>query len=374
MPTFAITSDADGAVVNLYDAGSAHLRLRDGVAVKLGVETTYPATGKIAIAVDPATAHPFTVKLRIPDWCAKPWLQVNGQPVDAKKTGGGYVAIQRTWRKGDTIELALKLEPRLVLGEHTNRGKAALLYGPLVLAADAVLTGGKPVHALKLASGNLADLALTAEPAPEPMRTWPGAQVFCMNAMTRKTAPTLRIRLVPFADAGATGSHYRVWLPLPAPENSTKADNLLEDGTESRSRAGNADGSIIEGGYVVTFNGQPAKEDWYAVALDQPVRVGRVVFLHGATFHDGGWFDTSAGKPKVQIQMPRAARGRRSASWPTIPRLPLPMRPIWPRAPASIASWPHPSRRWRCVSSASRRAAMLPNKRSPPAADCALPQ
>ncbi len=157
MPTFAITTDADGIVLNLYDAGRADLRLRDGAGVRLRVETTYPAAGKIAIAVDPATTHSFTVKLRIPDWCAKPLLRVNGQPVEAKKTGDGYVAIRRTWRKGDTVEMVLKLEPRLVLGEHTNRNKAALLYGPLVLAADAALAGGKPVYALKLASGNVAD-------------------------------------------------------------------------------------------------------------------------------------------------------------------------------------------------------------------------
>jgi hypothetical protein len=315
VPTFAIATDADGVAVNLYDAGRANLRLRDGVAVKLGVKTTYPAVGKIAIAVDPVTPHDFSVKLRIPNWCAKPLLRVNGQPVDTKKTGDGYAAIRRTWRKGDTVEMVLNLEPRLVLGEHTNLNKAAVVYGPLVLAADAALAGGKPVHALKLASGNVADLAVTAEPAPEQMRSWPGAQVFCISAMTRKTAPAIRTRLVPFADAGATGSQYRVWLPLLGTESSTAADNLLEDGTESRSRAGNVDGSLIEGGFVVTFNGESAKEDWYAVALDQPVTVGRVVFLHGRTFHDGGWFDTSAGKPKVQIQ---ATQG---SEWKTVGEL-----------------------------------------------------
>jgi hypothetical protein len=270
--------------------------------VKLTIKTQYPASGKIAIAVAPATPHSFAVKLRIPDWCSKSLLQVNGKPAEAKKTSGGYVAIKRTWKEGDKVELDLKLEPRLVLGEHKNQNKAAVLYGPLVLAADSAAAGGKAVNSLKLASANVAGLALTAEPASEPMKTWPGAQVFCINAMTRKTAPTIRIRLVPFADAGATGSHYRVWLPLPAAAGSPESANLLEDGLESRSRAGNVDGSILAGGFVVTFSGTSAKEDWYAVALDHPVTVGSVVFRHGKTFHDGGWFDSSAGKPKVQIQ------------------------------------------------------------------------
>jgi hypothetical protein len=34
----------------------------------------------------------------------------------------------------------------------------------------------------------------------------------------------------------------------------------------------------------------------------EPVTIARVVFAHGRTFHDGGWFDTSRGKPRIQIQ------------------------------------------------------------------------
>ena len=35
------------------------------------------------------------------------------------------------------------------------------------------------------------------------------------------------------------------------------------------------------------------------MTLDAPVTIRRVVFAHGKTFHDGGWF---VGKPKVQVQ------------------------------------------------------------------------
>ena len=36
--------------------------------------------------------------------------------------------------------------------------------------------------------------------------------------------------------------------------------------------------------------------------LEEPVAVGRIVFAHGKSFHDGGWFDASGGKPRVEIQ------------------------------------------------------------------------
>ena len=64
-------------------------------------------------------------------------------------------------------------------------------------------------------------------------------------------------------------------------------------------------GSIIDGdleSFVVTFDNRPAKEDWFAVTLAAPVTIGRVVFAHGKNFHDGGWFDASAGKPQVQVK------------------------------------------------------------------------
>ena len=46
--------------------------------------------------------------------------------------------------------------------------------------------------------------------------------------------------------------------------------------------------------------------------FDKPMTVARVVFAHGKSFHDGGWFDASAGKPQVQIK--RVAGG----AWETI--------------------------------------------------------
>ena len=115
-----------------------------------------------------------------------------------------------------------------------------------------------------------------------------------------------------FADAGLTGDEYRVWLRAPG-VNATPS--LLADAHESRSRQGNQNGSIIDGdpsSFVVTFDGTSAKEDWYAVTLAAPLEIARVVFMHGQSFHDGGWFDTQGGKPKIQVQTSRGG------AWETV--------------------------------------------------------
>jgi hypothetical protein len=141
------------------------------------------------------------------------------------------------------------------------------------------------------------------------VRSWPGAQVFRTHAVARKSTAKLKagapidVWLVPFADAGGTGSGYKVWLPV---GRSSAGGNLLLDGSESRSRPGNLDGSINDENaqsVVVTFDGKSASEDWYAVTLNEPASIKRIVFTHGRSFHDGGWFDVTAGKPVVQLQV-----------------------------------------------------------------------
>ncbi len=43
--------------------------------------------------------------------------------------------------------------------------------------------------------------------------------------------------------------------------------------------------------------------------------VSRIVFAHGQTFHDGGWFDASAGKPRIQV------KATADAPWQTLAEL-----------------------------------------------------
>ena len=73
------------------------------------------------------------------------------------------------------------------------------------------------------------------------------------------------------------------------------------DGTESRSRQGNQTGSINDD-----------DPDSFAVTLDAPASIRRIVFMYGKNFHDGGWFTD---KPKVQIQR------EKNGAWETIGEL-----------------------------------------------------
>jgi DUF1680 family protein len=190
IPTFALSTDADGVVVNLYDAGAATLQLRDGTSVAVTTQTQYPGEDRIRIILAPEAQKAFALKLRIPAWCPRPDLRVNARKVTVERGLDGYVALRREWKKGDRVQLRFKLEPRVLVGDHKNEGRLAVLYGPLVLAADEALLGDKqcPLTALGVASATLAALQVTPKPAPDKLKSWPGAQVFRINAFLLVTA------------------------------------------------------------------------------------------------------------------------------------------------------------------------------------------
>ncbi len=76
-------------------------------------------------------------------------------------------------------------------------------------------------------------------------------------------------------------------------------------GREFDSREGNVNGSVADGDpgtFRVTFDGTPQTEAFFGIAIEKPVRIRRVIYVSGNVFHDGGWFDTAGGKPRLQVK------------------------------------------------------------------------
>lgn len=96
---------------------------------------------------------------------------------------------------------------------------------------------------------------------------------------------------------------------------TNRPHSLLSGGTESRSRPGSGGGAIQDDDtetFATTAGGRSSGEDWFAVSVPKTIYVRRVVFTHGPLTPEGGWFDASGGRPRVQVQ--RAADG----PWETI--------------------------------------------------------
>ncbi|RYG18062.1 glycoside hydrolase family 127 protein, partial [bacterium] len=103
--------------------------------VKLRQETAFPTDNKVSITVLEGS-KPFEMRLRHPAWAKGPVeFKVNGKTVATSSQPGTYATLKRTWKKGDRLEFAL---PMALHTEATpdNPKRVALLYGPVVLAAD----------------------------------------------------------------------------------------------------------------------------------------------------------------------------------------------------------------------------------------------
>jgi len=70
--------------------------------------------------------------LRIPSWCKKAVISVNGKQIDAAPVPGQFFVLNRVWTKDDEVEILFDMQPRLIVGVKKQSGRAALMRGPQV--------------------------------------------------------------------------------------------------------------------------------------------------------------------------------------------------------------------------------------------------
>ena len=136
---YAYTISDKGLWVHLYGSNTLSSQLKDGAAVQLSQQTNYPWNGHIKITVTKTANHPFSLFMRIPGWCKKAGITVNGKPVSVAAASAQYAEINRTWKTGDVIELNLDMPVTIMesnpLVEET-RNQLAVKRGPVVYCVE----------------------------------------------------------------------------------------------------------------------------------------------------------------------------------------------------------------------------------------------
>lgn len=312
LPSAAYGTTADGVAVNLFTPSRAVVRLAGGTVAALSQQTRYPFNGVVLLDLTSLSGRPrFAIRVRRPAWATSATVWVNGRRASAR-LADGYLEVNRQWRRGDRIEYRIGVPTRAVKGDHGNAGRVAVLIGPVVLAADEGHNGRlRPIS--RVALDTAGPLRLTQLPTAGAAD---GDVVFETAARfrtgSRAGGDRVSLRLVPFCQAGGDRSRFVTWLPVSLP--NARPGSLFSFGVETRSRQGNQPGSICDedaGTLCVTFDGTAAAEDWYEIALPRPVTINRIWFSHGHSYHDGGWFDTSRAKPRIEA--------RRTSGGPWVP-------------------------------------------------------
>lgn len=119
--------------VNVYAPSTADWK---AAGVGLTMTTDFPEGETAALTIGTERPRRFELALRRPYWAGEGFaVKVNGRAVENVGTAGSYVRVERRWEDGDKVEIVLPKALRLErLPDNANR--AAILWGPLVLAGD----------------------------------------------------------------------------------------------------------------------------------------------------------------------------------------------------------------------------------------------
>ena len=208
IPYVAVMQDAEGPVVNLYNAGKAVAKTAKGDEVVLTVDSQFPRGNEVKISVDPSVAGKFSVRLYMPTWSPDTYVEVNGKAVRGVKPGE-YLAISRRWKKGDMIRIVFDFRARLIDAPKGGRNPEgeffqAVQWGPIVLARDENIDPdyNKPVQVVADENGEVKVRQVTPDR--------PGTR---MQFVVPTTGGD--IKMVDYSSVDCwKGSHIQTWLPM----------------------------------------------------------------------------------------------------------------------------------------------------------------
>jgi len=127
--SWAATPDG-GLAADTYGPMEVTTLINKKTPVKIQEETNYPFDEHILLKLSLQKASKFPLRLRIPAWCSKPAVSVNGVTV-AEVTPGQYLLLNRLWHNNDHVVLSFPMEP--VARQQVNNS-VSVERGPLVFA------------------------------------------------------------------------------------------------------------------------------------------------------------------------------------------------------------------------------------------------
>lgn len=121
-----------GLAALLYAPSEVKAHVANGREVTIKEATNYPFEEAIqfTITTDKGGAVTFPFHLRIPKWCTKAVIKVNGKVLE-EANSNQIVKINRAWTSGDVVELAL---PMHIFKESWYENSISVERGPLTYA------------------------------------------------------------------------------------------------------------------------------------------------------------------------------------------------------------------------------------------------
>lgn len=148
---YAFATSEDAIWVNLFMGGEAEIALGER-SVRVKQSTAYPWEGNVALTLFPDRSFDFQMKIRVPEWCDRWTVNVNGKvwasAQDARVLSApkmkafmqdGYLHLRKKWKRGDRIEFRMEMPVKVIAADprvKANAGRRAVQRGPLVYCLE----------------------------------------------------------------------------------------------------------------------------------------------------------------------------------------------------------------------------------------------
>ena len=336
---FAYATRDDAAYVNLFVESDATLKLKGG-EVKLSQKTDYPWNGNVSIVVmpspnlQPSKPLNFQLAIRIPGWCVgRPVpsdlytqivpgsledfkVKVNGRAVKVNPVKG-YCVIDREWKKGDVVEIAMNMPVRRIKAHDkvvADRGRLAVERGPIVYCAEGVDNGGCALDKVLAADAKFTRTTCNILGNVYPAFTAPAVSVRrgLMGGLRKESCTLMLVPYFAWCHRGA--GEMQTWFPAEATEENAAPDYAitasychpndtvaaLNDGVLPKS---SGDQSVPR----FTFWDHCGTDEWIRYDFGEPEEVRRVEVY---------WFDdTESGRCRVPESWKIEWRPAKDAEW-----------------------------------------------------------
>jgi uncharacterized protein len=150
---FIYTHAHDSLYLNLFIASELNWKEK---GIRIRQQTQFPFEEGTKLSVTEGSSH-FKLLVRYPSWVKEGALKIflNGRTVFYSSHPSSYVAIDRTWKKGDVIQVMLPMHNTI---EHLPNVPeyVAFLHGPVLLAAK---TGTEDLKGLIADDGRWGQIA-----------------------------------------------------------------------------------------------------------------------------------------------------------------------------------------------------------------------
>ena len=164
--------------------------------------------------------------LRIPAWCDRATVKVNGEVVDVPVKANTYATLNRVWKKGDVVELDMEMRVKLMESNplvEEPRNQVVVKRGPLVYCLEGMdVADGRRIDDVLIPStiqftpteitiDGSKMIALAGEARLMDEASWDNV----LYREVGKADRTVKIRLIPYFAWGNRGkSEMTVWMPL----------------------------------------------------------------------------------------------------------------------------------------------------------------